>query len=615
MSEKSLSQNQAIAHINRLESRDWELWAMTIVMILVLTLFILVTHFWEMAESPREWFREIESLKLYLIGSTLLVLLFCLYVINKHLELRRLRKEFLIQRTERNKAEEEKRSLEEQLRQAQKMEAVGRLAGGIAHDFNNFLTVMKARSQVALIELKEGDPLKEAFEAIDNATTKSANLVRQLLAFSRRQVMEMIVLNLNTLLEDLEKMLRRLIGEDVALRMVLADDLGNVKADPGQIEQVVLNLVVNARDAMPSGGKLTIETANVELDEAYADSHVGSHPGSYVMLSVSDTGVGMTPEVKEKIFEPFFTTKEKGKGTGLGLSTVYGIVKQSGGYIGVDSEPGQGTTFKTYLPRVEEALTEKEEEEEVPGPSFGVGVILVVEDEEGVRKAVLEVLKKQGYSVLEAGNAEEALLICQHFKETIHLMITDVVMPGMNGSELAKRAVAFHPDMKVLYMSGYTDSDIVHNGVLEKGVNYIQKPFTFKGLAGKVQDVLSGRSPQRRQDERIDEILRVDIGENDIMAQTANISQGGVFIRTQNPLDLEEEFFMKLYIPDEQEPIEVLCKVVWVKQYGKESQDLPQGMGVKFLNLQDEFKRRIKEFIKTQKAEKLLKQNETAPSP
>jgi signal transduction histidine kinase/HAMP domain-containing protein/ActR/RegA family two-component response regulator len=394
---------------------------------------------------------------------------------------------------ERLRAEKEMADLQEQLRQSQKMEAVGRLAGGIAHDFNNFLTVMKARSQLALLGLKERDPLKESFEAIDNAATKSANLVRQLLAFSRRQVMEMIVLDLNTLLRDLEKMLRRLIGEDIELFMVLAEDLGRVKADPGQIEQVVLNLAVNARDAMLQGGKLTIETANVELDEAYARSHVATKPGRYGMLSVSDTGVGMTQEVKKQVFEPFFTTKEKGKGTGLGLATAYGIVKQSGGNIWVYSEPGQGATFKIYLPRVDQPLA-KEMKKAESGVFRGAGVILVVEDEEGVRNAVLEMLKKQGYSVLGADNAGEALLICQQYKDTIHLLLTDVVMPKVSGPELAKRLGAFHPEMKVLYMSGYTSNAIVHHGVLDREVNYIQKPFTFEGLARKVWEVLDGKT-------------------------------------------------------------------------------------------------------------------------
>jgi len=391
--------------------------------------------------------------------------------------------------TERKRAEEEKATLQEQLRQSQKMEAIGQLAGGIAHDFNNLLTVMKGHSQLALMDLKEGDQFRETFQTIEEATTKAANLVRQILAFSRRQVMEMVVLDLNTLLRNLEKMLRRIIGEDIGLLTVLADDLGRVKADPGQIEQVVFNLATNARDAVPQGGKLTIETANVELDEAYAHRHVAVIPGRYVMIAVSDTGVGMTPEVKERVFEPFFTTKERGKGTGLGLATVYGIVKQSGGNIWVYSEPGQGTTFKIYLPRVDEPLAEEREKEE-SGLFLGVGVILVVEDEEGVRKLVLDMLEKQGYSVLGADDEEEALLICQQYKETIHLLVTDVVMPKISGPELAKRLVVFQPEMKVLYMSGYADNAIVHHGVLEEGVNFIQKPFTMEGLAKKVREVL-----------------------------------------------------------------------------------------------------------------------------
>ncbi len=389
----------------------------------------------------------------------------------------------------RNQTQKEMATLQEQLRQSQKMEAIGQLAGGIAHDFNNLLTIMKGHSQLALMNLKEGEPLRGSFEEIEKATTKSANLVRQILAFSRRQVMEMIVLDLNTLLRDLEKMLRRIIGEDIGLLTGLADDLGRVKADPGQIEQVVFNLAVNARDAMPQGGKLTIETANVDLDKAYARSHVAVTPGRYVMIAVSDTGVGMTPEIRERVFEPFFTTKEKGKGTGLGLATVYGIVKQSGGNIWVYTEPGQGTTFKIYLPRVDEPLTEEGKKEE-PGLFLGIGVILVVEDEEGVRKLVLDMLKKQGYSVLEAANEEEALLLCQQYKDTIHLMVTDVVMPRISGPELAKRLVVIHPEMKVLYMSGYADSAIVHHGVLKEGVNFIQKPFTIEGLAKKVREVL-----------------------------------------------------------------------------------------------------------------------------
>jgi PAS domain S-box-containing protein len=392
--------------------------------------------------------------------------------------------------TERIQAEKERAALEEQLRQSQKMEAIGRLAGGVAHDFNNLLTVIKGYSQLTLSEIKDGNPLRGDIEEIKNAADRAADLTRQLLAFSRRQIMEMKTLDLNTILQNLEKMLRRLIGEDIELTFLLGDDLGRVKVDPGQIEQVFMNLVVNARDAMLRGGKLTIETANAVLDEEYARKHVAVKPGQYVMLSVTDTGIGMTPEVRERVFEPFFTTKEKGKGTGLGLSTVYGIVKQSGGNIWVYSEPGRGTTFKIYLPQVDEALeelTEKIETKEVPR---GSETVLIVEDDKEVRGLAARILENQGYKVLEASQGSEALPLCKEHQKPIHLMLTDVVMPGLDGRELAERAKSFHPGMKVLYMSGYTENTIIHHGVLEKGLNYIQKPFTVDGLARKVREVL-----------------------------------------------------------------------------------------------------------------------------
>jgi PAS domain S-box-containing protein len=392
--------------------------------------------------------------------------------------------------TELKRAEEEKAVLQEQLRHSQKVEAVGRLAGGIAHDFNNLLTVIKGYSELSSIQLKEGDPLRGNIDEIQNATERAASLTRQLLAFSRRQVMEMKVLDLNTLLRDLDKMLRRIIGEDIELVTLLAEDLERTRADVGQIEQVIMNLAVNAKDAMPSGGKLTIETANVELDESYARSHVDVKPGPYVMFSVSDTGVGMTPEVREQIFEPFFTTKEKGKGTGLGLSTTYGIVKQSEGNIWVYSEQGKGTTFKIYLPRVNEPLEDIRKEvlkEELPR---GNETILIVEDEEEVRKLTAKILEMQGYRILETSNGDDALLACERRKGPIHLMLADIVMPGMSGSELAKLLEPLYPEIKILYMSGYTDNAIVRHGVLEKGVNYIQKPFTMEALARKVRVVL-----------------------------------------------------------------------------------------------------------------------------
>jgi len=392
--------------------------------------------------------------------------------------------------TERKQMEKEKALLEEQLRQSQKMEALGRLAGGIAHDFNNLLTIIKGYSQLFLIDLKKGDPMGKGIEQILKATQRASDLIRQLLAFSRRQVMEMRVLDLNNLLGDLDKMLRRVIGEDIILVTLLAEDLDAVKADPGQIGQVLMNLVVNARDAMPSGGKLTIETANVVLGEEYVTTRREMCRGRYVMLSVSDTGVGMDPEVRDRIFEPFFTTKEKDKGTGLGLSTVYGIVQQSGGNIWVNSEPGKGTTFEIYLPVV--GPLEERTERVAGGGEIAGGkeTILIVEDFEEVRQLVREVLERQGYAVLEAANGDETLKICARMKDKIDLIVTDVVMPGMSGRELADRMKALRPEMKVLYTSGYADDTVVQYGVERDGIHYLQKPFTTEGLGRKVREVL-----------------------------------------------------------------------------------------------------------------------------
>jgi two-component system, cell cycle sensor histidine kinase and response regulator CckA len=392
------------------------------------------------------------------------------------------------------RAEEEKAVLAEQLRQSQKMEAIGRLAGGIAHDFNNLLTVIRGYSQLSLLELKADDKLRENIEEVQRATQRASDLTHHLLAFGRRQIMEMTVLDLNTLLKDLDKMLHRVIGEDIVLTYRLSDDIGKIRVDPGQMEQVILNLAVNARDAMPSGGKLTIETSNAELDEAYAHTHIGSKPGRYVMLSVSDTGMGMTPEIRERAFDPFFTTKEKGKGTGLGLSTCYGIVKQSGGNIWAYSEPDRGTTFKIYLPHVDESLKEAKEEEKTVEILKGDETILAVEDEIEVRKLVAQILMGQGYRVIEASDGEEAIKAArENSGNKIHLLLTDVVMPGMSGRELAEILVPQHPGLKILYMSGYTDNAIVNHGVLDEGVNYIQKPFTLDALARKVREVLDRR--------------------------------------------------------------------------------------------------------------------------
>ncbi len=394
--------------------------------------------------------------------------------------------------SDRKQGEKEMTELQEQLRQSQKIEAIGQLAGGIAHDFNNSLTLIKTSAQLALLELKAGDPLRQTFETIDKATEQSSNLTRQLLAFSRRQIMELQVVNLNSLLQDMDKMLHRVIGEDIDLVIVLAEDLGRVKVDSGQMEQVILNFALNARDAMPTGGKLTIETANVQLDEKYVHTHLGAKMGSYIQVAVSDTGKGMTPEVRDRVFEPFFTTKEKGKGTGLGLSTVYGIVKQSGGNVWVYSEPGKGTTFKVYLPRVDEPL--QEERKNYPQPEGGLPrgeeTILVAEDEMDVRMLLGQLLRSHGYNVFEAANGGEALMICEKYTGTIDLLMTDVVMPMMSGRELANRLLVLHPEMKVLYMSGYTDDAIVRHGVLEEGVHFIAKPFSVEALALKVREVL-----------------------------------------------------------------------------------------------------------------------------
>jgi PAS domain S-box-containing protein len=390
----------------------------------------------------------------------------------------------------RKRSEEERTALEDQLRQSQKMEAIGQLAGGVAHDFNNLLTVIKGYCQLSLAEMKESTPIKDVLEVINKATEKAADLTRQLLAFSRRQIMEVRVLDLNALLQNLDKMLRRIIGEDIELVMLLGEDLGRVKADPGQIEQVVMNLAVNAKDAMSKGGKLIIETANRELDEAYARAHVAVTPGRYVMIAVSDTGAGMGPEVRDRVFEPFFTTKGKGRGTGLGLSMVYGIVKQSNGNIWVYSEPGKGTTFKIFLPRVDEPaekLKVQETGEEFPR---GSETILVVEDDKEVRNLAVRILKRQGYTVLDGSYGDQAFNVCRQHKGPIHLLLTDVVMPGMDGRALSESLSQLHPEMKVLYMSGYTDDAIVRHGVMAKGMNYIQKPFTVNGLTKKVREVL-----------------------------------------------------------------------------------------------------------------------------
>jgi two-component system cell cycle sensor histidine kinase/response regulator CckA len=384
--------------------------------------------------------------------------------------------------------------LEEQVRQASKMEAIGRLAGGVAHDFNNLLTIINGYAQLLIERFPAGDAIHAPLEQILSAGSRAAALTRQLLAFGRRQVIAPQVLNLNGAVSGIEKMIHRLIGEDIELVCHLQEALGAVKVDPGQIEQVIMNLVVNSRDAMPKGGKLTIETANVELDETYCRSHVGAVPGRYVMLAVSDTGVGMDKQAQSHIFEPFFTTKEKGKGTGLGLATVHGIVKQSGGHLGVYSEAGKGATFKVYLPRVEGEATPTQSSKKAKKVRGGSETILLLEDEEAVKTLASEILQERGYTVLASASAEDALQISEQHKGTIHLLLTDVVMPQMSGRKVAELLAPRRPEIKVLYMSGYTDNAIVHHGILDAGTAFLQKPFTPETLARKVREVLDSAS-------------------------------------------------------------------------------------------------------------------------
>ncbi len=383
--------------------------------------------------------------------------------------------------------------LEEQFRQAQKMEAVGQLAGGIAHDFNNLLTVINGYGQVLLESFEPEDPNREMVEEVVKAGVRAAALTKQLLAFSRRQVLELRVINVNSVVSGIESMLRRLIGENIRLRSKLDPRVGNIKADPGQLEQVIVNLVVNARDAMPNGGTLTIETANVDLDEAYAAEHAAVQPGPYAVLIVSDTGTGMDAQTQARIFEPFFTTKGLGRGTGLGLATVYGIVKQSGGYIWVYSEPGHGTTFKIYLPRLSDEVL-LPAASAAPSESLAGGeTILVVEDDASIRGLIQNLLSRQGYTVLVVGGAQEALETCQTLQGSIDLLLTDVVMPDMGGPELASQLLELRPEMRVVYMSGYTENTISQHGVLNQEITLLEKPFTAESLVRKVREVLGPR--------------------------------------------------------------------------------------------------------------------------
>jgi two-component system cell cycle sensor histidine kinase/response regulator CckA len=381
---------------------------------------------------------------------------------------------------------------EAELLQAQKMEGIGRLAGGVAHDFNNILSVILSSAELALESLREGDPLREDLLDIQQSGKRAAVLTRQLLAFSRKQVLQPVPLDLNQALAEMEKMLRRIIGEDIEFMRVLSPDIWLVKADPGQVEQVVMNLVVNARDAMPKGGKLTLETANVELDQVYADSNAGAGLGPNIMLAVTDTGVGMDEQTMARVFEPFFTTKEVGKGTGLGLSTVYGIVKQSGGSISVQSVLGQGTTFKVYLPRDTSLVGPIVTATPAVTRPVGTETVLVVEDEQAVRNIARRILEGAGYAVLTAASGGEALLTCERHPSEIHLVLTDVVMPQMSGRDLVDRLASIRPGVRAVFMSGYTGEVILKHGLLEAGTQFIGKPFTQAELLRKIRYALDG---------------------------------------------------------------------------------------------------------------------------
>jgi two-component system cell cycle sensor histidine kinase/response regulator CckA len=383
----------------------------------------------------------------------------------------------------------DRRVLEDQLRQAQKMEAVGRLAGGVAHDFNNLLMVISGYAEVILAELPLDHCLHEKGRAIQLAADRATTLTRQLLAFSRKQLLELKVVDVNAIVLDMERLLRPLIGENVELTTSLAPDAAHTRADAGQLEQVLMNLVVNAKDAMTRGGKLTIETRNIVVDENHRRGQTFIRPGHYVLLAVSDTGMGMDKETQSRIFEPFFTTKEKGKGTGLGLSTVYGIVKQSGGYVMVQSEEHRGSIFHIYLPRVD-GVAEKHAAPVARAALGGTETVLLVEDEDSVRQLVRDTLAAKGYRVVEAENGEAGMTAAAQHEGEINLVITDVVMPGMDGRELVKQLVQVRPGTKVLYLSGYTEDAILSEGTIEKGAAFLQKPFTLQNLSRKVREVL-----------------------------------------------------------------------------------------------------------------------------
>jgi PAS domain S-box-containing protein len=503
----------------------------------------------------------------------------------------------------------ERRALEQQLRQSQKMEAVGRLAGGIAHDFNNLLMVVSGYSEFLLDRLGPEPALRAPAQEIANAAGRATSLTRQLLAFSRKQMLAPKILDLNDVVTENLKMLNRVIGEDIDLVMVPAAALGAVRADVGQIEQVIMNLAVNARDAMPSGGKLTIETSNISLDEEHARFHPPLAPGNYVLLAISDTGAGMDSETQTRIFEPFFTTKGP-KGTGLGLSTVYGIVKQSGGYIWVNSEPGKGTTFRIYLPRVAElapvAHVAAPTESLVAEP--GTETILLVEDEANLRYLARQFLEKQGYHVIDAADGAVAVQIAVAHEGIIHLLLTDVIMPGMNGRELAQRISEIRPNVKILYMSGYTENVIGRNGTLDAGVRLLQKPFTLRDLKNKVREVLDSTSlptetitPQATHAKtshqlplsraqrfqlhlplkyrRLDEEKWHD-------GETRNISRSGLLFQAEDTLQPNVILEINLVLPAEIAGLsatEVVCRGEVVRTIEHDGEKMPPALAAKIL--------------------------------
>ena len=446
----------------------------------------------------------------------------------------------------------EQRALEQQLRQAQKMEAVGRLAGGIAHDFNNLLMVISGYCEFLLERIGSDATLRGSVQEIANAAERATSLTRQLLAFSRKQMLAPKVLDLNAVVKENLKMLTRMIGEDIYLVMTAGAEIGAVKADPGQIDQVIMNLAVNARDAMPHGGKLTIETAKVSCDEEYARSHPPLTRGEYVMLAISDTGVGMDAETQSHIFEPFFTTKGL-KGTGLGLSTVYGIIQQSGGYIWVYSEPGKGTSFKIYLPRMSATGEAIAPEPSVTStkPEQALETILLVEDESSLRHLARQSLENQGYTVLEAADGAAAIKISDAHPGPIHLLLTDVIMPGMNGRELARRVSAVRPETEVLYISGYTENAIAHNGMLEEGIALLQKPFSLSTLRTNVREKLTSASRAQRFNLQLPLKYRL-LGESAWRnGTTENISRSGMLFRAEETIQPNAQLEINLVLPAE----------------------------------------------------------------